>query len=95
MIPVDPSLDPYRAPWRGFLFDPYLVARIFGISDPILFQVLKKALRFGRKHKTAREDAEEIISSMKRWLEMEAAEEAFKNQPELAFVAPDPAPVEA
>lgn len=77
--------DPYNVNFNGFKLDPYRVIEIFQITDPAIQQILKKALRFGGKHKTALEDAEDIRTSAIRFLEMRAEESSWKNQPELPF----------
>lgn len=69
-------MDPYKAHWKGETLDPYIVARIFEISDPIIFQALKKILRFGRKHKSLACDIREAITSLQRWEEIEALDES-------------------
>jgi hypothetical protein len=35
--------------------DPYLIARVCGVTDPCLFHMLKTILRFGRKNDDLRE----------------------------------------
>ena len=42
----------------------------------IIFQMLKKLLRFGRKHKDAAQDVVDTITSAIRWLEINAPENA-------------------
>lgn len=62
--------DPYNVRFRGGRLDPYRVAVLYGITHPALQQALKKLLRLGQKHKTEDEDAQEVITSMQRFLEM-------------------------
>lgn len=63
--------DPYAVTIGNVRADPYRIARAYGITDPIIFQVLKKLLRSGRKHKSLSEDVAEAITSLQRWQEME------------------------
>ena len=53
-------MDPYKIKIGGVVADPYRIAIEYGL-DPILGQALKKILRCGRKHKSAEEDAKEVI----------------------------------
>lgn len=62
--------DPYKIKIGGVVADPYRIAIEYGL-DPILGQALKKILRCGRKHKSAEEDAKEVITTMERWLEIQ------------------------
>lgn len=62
-------MDPYTIKIGGVVADPYRIAIEYGL-DPILGQALKKILRCGRKHKSAEEDAKEVITTMERWLEI-------------------------
>lgn len=62
--------DPYTIKIGGVIADPYRIAIEYGL-DPILGQALKKILRCGRKHKSAEEDAKEVITTMERWLEIQ------------------------
>lgn len=59
--------DPYEIRIGGVRADPYRVARAYGINDPVIFQALKKLLRFGRKHKDRATDVREAITSLERW----------------------------
>jgi hypothetical protein len=63
-------MDPYKIKIGGVVADPYRIAIEYGL-DPILGQALKKILRCGRKHKSAEEDAKEVITTMERWLEIQ------------------------
>ena len=63
-------MDPYKIRIGGVVADPYRIAIEYGL-DPILGQALKKILRCGRKHKSAEEDAKEVITTMERWLEIQ------------------------
>lgn len=62
--------DPYQVRIGGVLADPYRIARAYGITDPVIFQALKKILRFGRKHKSQASDIREAITSLERWESM-------------------------
>ena len=63
-------MDPYKIKIGGVVADPYRIAIEYRL-DPILGQALKKILRCGRKHKSAEEDAKEVITTMERWLEIQ------------------------
>ena len=63
-------MDPYKIKIGGVVADPYRIAIEYGL-DSILGQALKKILRCGRKHKSAEEDAREVITTMERWLEIQ------------------------
>lgn len=63
--------DPYNLEFHGHKIDPTRVGKIFEVTDPNLFQSLKKLLRAGRKHKTKTQDIKECITSLLRYLEME------------------------
>ena len=69
-------VDPYKVQVGGVTLDPYMIASIYGINDPIIFQMLKKLLRFGRKHKDEAQDVVDTITSAIRWLEINAPENA-------------------
>ena len=68
---IDP-IDPYAVTIGGVKADPYRIARAYGITDPAIFQALKKLLRCGRKHKTIAEDVREAITSLERWEAIES-----------------------
>jgi hypothetical protein len=68
--------DPYAVTIGGVLADPYRIARAYGITDPVIFQALKKLLRFGRKHKEAAADVREAITSLERWEAMNKEDES-------------------
>ncbi len=71
-----PKIDPYNIKFHGEVLDPYRVADLFGIKDPIVFQMLKKILRFGRKHKSQKQDVIDTITSAIRWLEIHSPADA-------------------
>jgi hypothetical protein len=62
--------DIYKVKIGGVVADPYRIAMAYGL-DPILSQGLKKLLRCGRKHKDAKTDIREVITTMERWLEIQ------------------------
>lgn len=64
--------DPYQVTIGGVLADPYRIARAYEITDPVLFQALKKLLRCGRKHKDCATDVREAITTLERWESMNA-----------------------
>jgi len=70
------GIDPYKVQVGGVTLDPYMIASIYGINDPIIFQMIKKLLRFGRKHKDAAQDVVDTITSAIRWLEINSPESA-------------------
>lgn len=70
------GIDPYKVQVGGVTLDPYMIASIYGINDPIIFQMIKKLLRFGRKHKDATQDVLDTITSAIRWLEINSPESA-------------------
>jgi hypothetical protein len=65
--PTCSAVDPYEVRIGGVKADPYRIARAYGITDPVIFQALKKLLRFGRKHKDGAKDVREAITSLERW----------------------------
>lgn len=70
------EIDPYKVMLNGVLLDPYRIAVLYKLNDPIVFQILKKALRFGRKHKSQVKDVTECITSGIRWLEIHSPADA-------------------
>lgn len=76
LAPVTGSaVDPYEVRIGGVKADPYRIARAYGITDPVLFQALKKLLRCGRKHKDIRADAREARTTIERWEAMNAEDD--------------------
>jgi hypothetical protein len=71
--------DPYAVRIGGVLSDPYRIARAYEITDPVIFQALKKILRCGRKHKDVTTDVREAITTLERWEAMNAEDQV--NQP--------------
>lgn len=61
----------YRFTYKGIKLDPYRIAKIFGMTSPILFTVLKKILVCGnRGYKDYRQDVQDCINALTRELEM-------------------------
>lgn len=63
----------HNAQFKGAKIDPYRIFRIYGVTDPAIQHAVKKLLRFGRGNggKGGRQDVEEAIASLNRWIEME------------------------
>lgn len=80
-------MDPYKIKIGGVVADPYRIAIEYGL-DPILGQALKKILRCGRKHKSAEEDAKEVITTMERWLEIQRERCHEESIESLRYVSP-------
>lgn len=68
--PRSEDIDPYAVTIGGVHCDPYRIAREFGIDDPVIFQALKKILRYGRKHKPLATDVRDAITSLEAWERM-------------------------
>lgn len=68
--------DPYQVTIGGVKADPYRIARAYGITDPVIFQALKKLLRCGRKHKDQATDVREAITTLERWEQMNAEDQS-------------------
>lgn len=60
----------YTKTYKGIKLDVYRIIQIFEVNDPALQHALKKILRCGRSHKSAEQDAREVIESMERYIEM-------------------------
>ena len=50
--------------------DVYRVLELFNVTDPCVQHAVKKLLRAGEGHKSKRQDVEEVIAALRRWLEM-------------------------
>lgn len=74
--------DPYQFTVNGLRLDPYRIARIYKIDDPVIFQAIKKLLRCGRKHKDMATDVHEAITSLQRWEEMNEEDSSFLEKAE-------------
>lgn len=69
----------YRLAYRGVKFDPARAGRIYGITDPMLFQAFKKIAFAGKRgHKSRISDIEDAICALNRFLEMEKEDESEK-----------------
>jgi hypothetical protein len=67
----------YRLAYRGVKFDPARAGRIYGITDPMLFQAFKKIAFAGKRgHKSRISDIEDAICALNRFLEMEKEDES-------------------
>jgi hypothetical protein len=88
--------DNYKVKIGGVVADPYRISLAYGL-DPILSQGLKKLLPCGRKHKDAKTDIREVITTMERWLEIqddierEASIESLRYVPSVPNAANAPA----
>lgn len=64
------NAEVYAVTIAGIKLDPYRILDAYEITHPAHQHAGKKLLRAGRSHKTLREDIAEIISTLRRWLEM-------------------------
>lgn len=71
---INKEKDPashYKYFYKGILIDPARIARIYNISSPMLFTVLKKILRAGNGgYKSYRQDLIDCQDALRRELEM-------------------------
>lgn len=65
----------YKQTFKGIKLDPYRVLDVYGITHPAQQHAIKKLLRAGKSVKTQRQDVEEVILSLQRWLQMMAEDE--------------------
>lgn len=56
--------------YKGIKVDAYRILKLYGVTDPAQQHAIKKLLRAGRSMKTLRQDIQEVILSLQRWLEM-------------------------
>lgn len=56
--------------FKGLLIDPYRIFQIYKIAAAPQQHAIKKLLRAGKSHKTLRQDIQEVIVSLQRWLVM-------------------------
>jgi len=72
----------YRYSFRGVALDPYRILDLYGITHPAHQHALKKLLRAGRSIKNQRQDINEVILTLQRWLAMmdEDAAEAMQKR---------------
>lgn len=68
------DVDPYNVTFRGHKLDTYRVAKAFGVTDPAIYQAIKKLLRCGKKHKSEESDVDEAITSLQEWKLIRAEE---------------------
>lgn len=62
----------YDTYYKGHKIDPYLVAKIWGITDPALFHILKTVARAGRKQgNTLEREYDSILFTITRAIEIE------------------------
>ena len=60
----------YRYEFKGVKLDPYRIMDLYKITHPAHQHALKKLLRAGRSVKDQKQDIQEVIDSLNRWLEM-------------------------
>lgn len=61
----------YRFSYKGVHLDPARIAMIYGITNPMQFQALKKILCAGKRgHKDTIEDIKDIACAVNRWQEL-------------------------
>lgn len=60
----------YDYMYKGIRIDPYRIFVEYEITHPAQQHSIKKLLRAGRSVKTLKEDIEESIKTLERWLEM-------------------------
>lgn len=66
----NPTPKYYRFSFKGIKLDPYRIAKVYNITHPTQFHIIKKALRAGESVKDLKQDIKEIRDSCDRWLEM-------------------------
>ncbi len=61
----------YRFSYKGVHLDPARIALIYGITNPMQFQALKKILCAGKRgHKDTNADIKDIACAINRWQEL-------------------------
>lgn len=65
------TINPYAVTLKGVTFDYYDFCRANGMTDQPIAHAFKKLWRHGKGHKTAQQDVQEAIDSLKRWQEIE------------------------
>ncbi len=71
MPEIEKKYPHYHQPCPYEVIDPYRIAEIYGLADPILFHAFKKILLCGQRgYKDQTQDIEESIDSLNRRLEM-------------------------
>ena len=66
----------YKVRIGGQPADPYRILLAYGIAHPCQQHVIKKLLRAGKSHKSLREDVEEAMETLSRWLDIMDEDEA-------------------
>ena len=66
----------YRYEYKGIKLDPYRIMQVYKIENPAHQHAVKKLLRAGRSVKTLRQDIDETIMTLQRWLEMLGEDQA-------------------
>lgn len=78
------SIDPYHGghysyEYQGIRFDPYRLFWLYHIDHPCQQHAIKKLLRAGTGHKTLKQDIQESIGTLNRWLAMLEEDRANHN----------------
>lgn len=69
-ISYAPKQHAYDYMYKGIRIDPYRIFVEYEITHPAQQHSIKKLLRAGRSVKTLKEDIEESIKTLERWLSM-------------------------
>ena len=65
-----PSTSHYNVEYKGIRLDPYRLLVAYDIHHPCQQHAIKKLLRAGMSVKDTKQDVEEVILTLQRWLEM-------------------------
>ena len=60
----------YNYTYKGIKLDPYRILDAYCIMNPAQQHAIKKLLRAGNSVKTLEQDINEVIDTLKRWLDM-------------------------
>jgi|GEM_PF-2130889 len=60
----------YAFSYKGIRIDPYRIMDLYKITHPAHQHAIKKLLRAGESTKSLRQDVEETIDTLQRWLRM-------------------------
>lgn len=60
----------YAMQYNGVKLDPYRILSVYKIKHPAHQHAIKKLLRAGKSVKSKRRDIEEVIMTLRRWVEM-------------------------
>lgn len=60
----------YRFSYKGIKLDPFRLARVYKVTNPAQFTILKKSIRMGTGGKSKEQDLRDIISAAERELEL-------------------------